>query len=124
MVQARRLAQWLRVTHWLTLHFIALVLAGCATGTGGLGKDPLPSWSNSANKYAIFKLVADVQKEGSPSWVPPAERIAVFDNDGTLWTEYPQYTQVSFMLEQLKAALPQHPEWKDNAAFKALVGVR
>ena len=74
----------------------------------------MPSWSNSDNKYAIFKFVADVQREGSPAFVAPSERIAVFDNDGTLWTEYPQYTQVMFMLEQVKAEAPKHPEWKDN----------
>ena len=106
--------KWQRVSRWLAWHVMALVLVGCSTGTGGLGRDPLPSWNNSDNKYAIFKFVADVQREGSPTWVPPAERIAVFDNDGTLWTEYPQYTQVMFMLEQVKTEAPKHPEWKDN----------
>ena len=58
---------------------------------------------------------------GSSAFVPAEDRIAVFDNDGTLWCEQPLYFQFAFMLDQLKAAAPKHPEWKDNAAFKALV---
>jgi phosphoglycolate phosphatase-like HAD superfamily hydrolase len=68
-----------------------------------------------------LKFVADVTREGSPSFVAPAERIAVFDNDGTLWSEQPLYFQFLFMLDQVKAAAPDHPEWKSNPAFKALV---
>jgi phosphoglycolate phosphatase-like HAD superfamily hydrolase len=83
--------------------------------------DPLPSWNNGPNKQAIVKFVTDVTKKGSPDYVAPAERIATFDNDGTLWSEQPIYFQFAFMLEQVKAAAPQHPEWKDNPVFKALV---
>jgi phosphoglycolate phosphatase-like HAD superfamily hydrolase len=95
--------------------FLLFTLNGAAQAA-----DPLPSWNNSANKKAIVSFVNDVSKRGSPSYVPPAERIATFDNDGTLWSEQPLYFQLQFMLEQIKTAAPQHPEWKDNEAFKAL----
>jgi phosphoglycolate phosphatase-like HAD superfamily hydrolase len=101
----------------------ALTLSGCA-GTGstqGAAADPLPSWNDSAVKHAIQKFVADVTHEGSPAFVPPAQRIAVFDNDGTLWSEQPVPVQLVFLLDQVKAAAPNHPEWKNNPAFKALV---
>jgi len=81
----------------------------------------LPSWADGPNKQAIVAFVEDVSREGSPNHVPPPERIAAFDNDGTLWTEYPQYTQIEFMLAQVRAAAPQHPEWANNPVFKALV---
>jgi phosphoglycolate phosphatase-like HAD superfamily hydrolase len=83
--------------------------------------DPLPSWNDGASKQAINAFVAAVTREGSSDFVAPRDRIAVFDNDGTLWSEQPLYFQFLFMLDQLKAAAPKHPEWNDNAAFKALV---
>ena len=83
--------------------------------------DALPSWNDGPNKQAIVNFVANVAREGSASYVPPAERIATFDNDGTLWNEYPQYVQLAFMLDQVKAAAPKHPEWAGNPVFKALV---
>jgi phosphoglycolate phosphatase-like HAD superfamily hydrolase len=113
--------------------FVALALAGCAAhnGTGASTNTTppsavsaatmLPSWRDGAAKQKIQKFVADVTREGSPTFVPPAERIAVFDNDGTLWSEQPLYFQFIFMLDQVKAAAPQHPEWKNNPAFKALM---
>ena len=108
---------------------VALSLAGCAAPHDGMAPGQptaarpaatLSSWRDTAAKQAIQSFVADVTREGSPSFVPPAQRIAVFDNDGTLWSEQPLYFQFVFMLEQVKAAAPQHPEWKDNPAFKAL----
>ena len=81
----------------------------------------LPSWQDSAARAAVLKFVADVTKPGSPAYVPPEARIAVFDNDGTLWSEQPMPFQALFMIDQLKAAAPQHPEWKKNPAFKALM---
>jgi phosphoglycolate phosphatase-like HAD superfamily hydrolase len=83
--------------------------------------DLLPSWNDGARKQAIQSFVTAVTREGGADYVAPAERIAVFDNDGTLWGEQPLYVQLFFMLDQVKAAASQHPEWKDNAAFKALV---
>jgi len=80
----------------------------------------LPSWNEGPAKQAILKFVADVTTAGSPLLVPPEQRIAVFDNDGTLWSEQPMYFQIAFMLDQVKAAAPSHPEWKDDPVFKAL----
>ena len=86
------------------------------TATSG---DPLPSWNDGAAKQAILNFVAAVTREGSPDFVPPAERIATFDNDGTLWVEHPMYTQLAFALDRVKALAPLHPEWKDTQPFKA-----
>jgi phosphoserine phosphatase len=108
-----------RVGRRIVLQVLALALAACAGGPGG-GGDPLPSWNDGAARRALVSFVHDVATEGSPDFVPVPQRIAVFDNDGTLWTEAPQYTQVLFMLEQVEAAAPRHPEWQDNPAFRAL----
>src|SRR5690349_16878208 len=75
--------------------------------------DPLPSWSDGATKQSILDFVAAVTEEGSSDFVPPAERVATFDNDGTLWVEHPMYTQLAFALDRVKALASQHPEWKD-----------
>ena len=93
---------------------VALLVAGLVSA------QPLPSWNDGAAKQAIVKFVTDVTTPGAPTFVATEDRIAVFDNDGTLWAEQPLYFQFVFMLEQVKAAAPKHPEWKDNAAFKAL----
>jgi phosphoglycolate phosphatase-like HAD superfamily hydrolase len=82
---------------------------------------PLPSWNEGAAKQAIVRFVSEVTTPGAPTFVPAEKRIAVFDNDGTLWAEQPLYVQFVFMLEQIKAAAPKHPEWQDNPVFKALV---
>ena len=81
----------------------------------------LPSWRDGASKQAIVRFVETVTRPGTPEYVLPAERIAVFDNDGTLWSEQPLYFQFFFLLDQIRAAAPQHPEWKNNPAFKALM---
>lgn len=83
-------------------------------------RDPLPSWNDSAAKKSITSFVKAVTNRGGTEFVALADRIAVFDNDGTLWCEEP-LPQLLFMLDQVKAAAPKHPEWKDNAAFQALV---
>jgi phosphoserine phosphatase len=82
--------------------------------------DPLPSWNEGPARQSIVAFVEAVTAEGGRDFVAPEERIATFDNDGTLWSEQPLYFQLAFMLEQIRAAAPEHPEWKDNAAFKAL----
>ena len=84
-------------------------------------QDPLPSWNDGKAKQAIVAFVAKVTKEGSPDFVPPAERIATFDNDGTLWAEQPMYFQLLFALDRVKALAPQHPEWKDKEPFASLL---
>jgi phosphoglycolate phosphatase-like HAD superfamily hydrolase len=85
------------------------------------GADPLPSWNDGAAKTAILEFVAAVTEKGGRDYVEPAERIAVFDNDGTLWVEYPMYTQILFAFERVKELAPQHPEWKTTQPFKALL---
>lgn len=82
---------------------------------------PLPSWNDGKAKQSIVEFVAKVTKKGSPDFVPPGERIATFDNDGTLWTEHPIYTQLAFALDRVKALAPQHPKWKTTQPFKAVL---
>ena len=84
-------------------------------------QDPLPSWSDGKAKQAIVAFVAQVTQEGAPDFVPPAERIATFDNDGTLWAEQPLYVQLLFALDRVQALAPQHPEWKDKEPFASLL---
>jgi hypothetical protein len=84
-------------------------------------QDPLPSWNDTAPKKAIVAFVEKVTKEGSPDFVPPNERIATFDNDGTLWAEQPMYFQFLFAMDRIKALAPQHPEWKTKEPFKSLL---
>jgi phosphoglycolate phosphatase-like HAD superfamily hydrolase len=81
--------------------------------------DPLPSWSEGNAKKAIMEFVKTVTTDGRSTFVPPPERIAVFDNDGTLWTEQPMYVQIVFALDRVKALAPEHPEWKTKQPFKA-----
>ena len=96
-------------------------VALAAASSAAAQTDPLPSWNDGPSKQAIVKFVADVTKEGAPTFVPPPERIAVFDNDGTLWSEQPIYFQIAFALDRVKAVAPQHPEWKDKEPFKSLL---
>ncbi|WP_019448747.1 HAD family hydrolase [Cupriavidus sp. BIS7] len=133
------LARASRLQRWLGAALSAIVVGATITTLGGCAATPptgqqesvqsssnaseatLASWRDGAARQAIVKFVADVTQQGSPNYVPPAERIAVFDNDGTLWSEQPLYFQFFFLLDQVKAAAPSHPEWKNNPAFKALM---
>ncbi len=83
--------------------------------------DPLPSWNDGATKKAIVDFVGRVTRQGGPDFVPQAERIATFDNDGTLWAEQPLYFQFLFALDRVKALAPQHPEWKQKQPFKGVL---
>jgi len=83
--------------------------------------DPLPSWSDSAAKQAIFDFVVRVTDSASPDFVPEAERIATFDNDGCLWSEQPMYFQLIFAIDRVRALAPDHPEWADTQPFKAVL---
>src|SRR6266704_673464 len=93
---------------------LAIVIAGLTTA---YAQDPLPSWNDGPAKKAITEFVAKVTKEGSPDFVPAAERIATFDNDGTLWCEQPMYFQLLFALDRVKALAPQHPEYQTKEPF-------
>ncbi len=83
--------------------------------------DPLASWNEGPAKKAILEFVAAVTAKDSKDYVEPGDRIATFDNDGTLWIEYPMYTQVLFSFDRVKELAPQHPEWKTEQPFKALL---
>lgn len=84
--------------------------------------DPLPSWNEGATKASITDFVRRVTTQGGPDFVAPAERTAVFDNDGTLWVEQPMYVQLAFVLDRVKALAPQNPGWKTKQPFKAVLG--
>lgn len=83
--------------------------------------DPLPSWNDGMAKQAIIQFVEKVTAKNSPDFVPTSERIAVFDNDGTLWVEHPMYVQLAFALDRVKQLAEQHPEWKTQQPFKAVL---
>jgi phosphoserine phosphatase len=83
--------------------------------------DVLPSWNDGPTKKNLVEFVEAVTTQGSKDYVKPEERIAVFDNDGTLWSEQPMYFQVLFALEEVKRMAPQHPQWKTEQPFKAVL---
>jgi hypothetical protein len=87
----------------------------------GAADDPLPSWNNTAAKKAIVAFVEKVTNEGLPDFVPAPERIATFDNDGTLWAEQPMYFQGLFAFDRVKALAPEHPDWKDKEPFASIL---
>jgi phosphoglycolate phosphatase-like HAD superfamily hydrolase len=99
----------------------ALVSALAFTATVARAADPLPSWNDGKAKQAITSFVEKVTKEGSPDFVPVPERIATFDNDGTLWAEQPMYFQVLFVFDRIKDLAPQHPEWKHKEPFASVL---
>jgi phosphoglycolate phosphatase-like HAD superfamily hydrolase len=90
-------------------------------GTAAYADDALPSWNDGKAKQSIKDFVDKVTRADSPTFVPGAERIAVFDNDGTLWAEQPLYFQFLFAIDRVKALVPQHPEWKDKEPFASLL---
>lgn len=99
---------------WSTLISFALAVNAEAI-------DPIPSWNNTSAKAALIKFVNDVSQIDSSNYVPVAERVAVFDNDGTLWSEQPLYTQLAFALDRVKVTAEQHPEWTDQEPFKSVL---
>ncbi|RWB04251.1 HAD family hydrolase [Mesorhizobium sp.] len=98
-----------------------LLLLGVASSATAQGADQLPSWNDVQAKQAIVAFVERVTAEGAADFVPEAERVAVFDNDGTLWGEQPLYFQLLFAIDRVKAMAPQHPEWKDKEPFASLL---
>lgn len=99
----------------------AIVGAVAFTSAVTHAADPLPSWNDTGPKQAIIAFVEKVTAEGSPEFVPPAERIAVCDNDGCLWAEQPMYFQAFFIFDRIKALAPQHPEWKEQEPFASVL---
>jgi phosphoglycolate phosphatase-like HAD superfamily hydrolase len=106
----------------MRLAFLAVVLFFLSIPSlAQTSRDPLPSWNDGAAKRSIRDFVIRVTRKGSPDFIPPAERIATFDNDGTLWAEQPFYFQLLFAFDRIKALAPQHPEWKDEEPFASIV---
>ena len=107
---------------WFNRACIAVVAVLAVSSTApGFAQESLPSWNDTAPKKAIVAFVERVTKQGSPDFVPPTDRIATFDNDGTLWAEQPIYVQFVFALDRVKALAPLHPEWKDKEPFASLL---
>jgi phosphoglycolate phosphatase-like HAD superfamily hydrolase len=110
---------------WLLAALTALPALPLLSSTSALAQtatsDGLPSWNDTATKKAIVTFVERVTKQGSPDLVPEAERIATFDNDGTLWAEQPMYFQLLFALDRVKLLAPQHPEWATEEPFASLL---
>jgi phosphoserine phosphatase len=104
-----------------TDHLLVAALACALTFTSARAADPLPSWNEGKSKQSITAFVEKVSKEASVDFVPVAERIAAFDNDGCLWAEQPMYFQFFFALDRIKILAPQHPEWKDKEPFASLL---
>ena len=101
-----------------TFALLAIALVSLSTVKA---QDLLPSWNDTAPKKAIVAFVEKVTKEGSPDFVSPNERIATFDNDGTLWAEQPLYFQFLFAMDRVKVLAPQHPEWKEKEPFASVL---
>ena len=100
---------------------LVLVLLLLGTATQVQASEPLASWNDVASKAAVIDFVEAVTQQGGPDYVVPSERIAVFDNDGTLWSEKPIYFQLLFAIDRVKALAPEHPEWKTTQPFKAVL---
>jgi len=106
----------------IKLSFTTVVTAALLIATAvAYAADPLPSWQDGATKNSIVDFVGKVTRPESPDFVPQPERIAVFDNDGTLWSEQPMYFQLSFAIDLVKALAPQHPEWKTKEPFASIL---
>lgn len=107
-----------RVQSHIVSVLIGLLILGAAVAQAA---DSLPSWNDGAAKKAITDFVAKTTTEGSADFVSVPERIAVFDNDGTLWAERPIYFQLAFTIDRVRALAPQHPEWQTKEPFASLL---
>ena len=97
------------------------LLGACASSPATEPPDPLPSWNEGSSKQGIVEFVRDVTDSDSEHYVAPAERIAVFDNDGTLWAEKPVYAQLLFIFDRIRAMAPDHPAWQTTQPFQAVL---
>ena len=118
------------IINWFVVAVLFFSVAGCTTNNKGKAKgqttstatiDPLPSWNESKNKTDIINYLVAVTDKNSPDFIPVKDRIATFDNDGTIWSEQPAYFQLFFAIDEIKALAPQHPEWKNTQPFKAVL---
>src|SRR5579864_3891672 len=101
--------------------FAKILIALFLLSLAAFGAEPLPSWNDGPAKKSIIDFVEKVTKPGSPDFVPVPERIATFDNDGTLWCEEPLPVQLFFLIDRVKALAPQHPEWKTQEPYASLL---
>ena len=115
-------------TYCILIFAIAVFLIGCQPvqkqkieTAETIVSDPLPSWNEGQTKKTIISFVETVTNESNPDYIKPADRIAVFDNDGTLWSEQPYYFQLQFALDRVKTLAPEHPEWKKNPVLQAVI---
>ena len=112
---------WYQLRGFAPALVLGLLLAGCASQQAPEAVDPLPSWNEGPSKQGIVEFVRDVTDTESAHYVAPQKRVAVFDNDGTLWAEKPIYTQFFFILDRIRAMAPDHPEWKTTQPFQAVL---
>jgi phosphoglycolate phosphatase-like HAD superfamily hydrolase len=108
-------------SQFLALSIALVLLASSAAKLHAQAESPLPSWNDGPSKQALVDFVQRVTKEGGPDFVPVEERVAVFDNDGTLWCEQPIYVQFAFALDRVRALAPQHPEWNEKEPFATIL---
>ena len=106
-----------RLLWWIGVPCLCLLVSALPT----YAQDPLPSWNEGKTKQQILDFVKDVTTSSSSNFVPPGERIATFDNDGTLWSEQPVYFQLLFAIDRIKELAQEYPEWKDQMPFKAVL---
>ncbi len=110
-----------RVTSALTIKVISLVFLYIVVMPEALATDILPSWNKSVTRQTIIQFVENATQENGEQFVPIAKRIAVFDNDGTLWAEQPVYFQLAFTIDRIKTLASKHPEWKTKQPYKAVL---
>jgi phosphoglycolate phosphatase-like HAD superfamily hydrolase len=113
MKTSNRLQVYFRAATFLSVLLFAVASA--------YARDPLPSWNDGPAKKAIISFVKETTDKSSPRYVEPKDRIATFDQDGTLWTEHPLYGQAMFALDRLGKMAPQHPEWREKEPFKSVL---
>jgi len=111
----------MNIRRFLPSAYLAILLLFCAQMAAAQATGPLPSWNDGPAKQAIISFVEKTTKEGSPEFIPVDERIATFDNDGTLWAEKPLYFQLFFALDRIKELAPQHPEWQTQEPFASIL---
>nr|BDT38304.1 haloacid dehalogenase-like hydrolase [Myxococcus sp. MH1] len=125
----------MRGVAWMLMGCSLVLASGCASShraatdsaarghadVAASSKDPLPSWTEGPTKAALLDFVERVTREGGPDFVPASERIAVFDNDGTLWSEQPLVAELAFVIDRVKALAPQHPEWRTRQPFQGVL---
>ena len=106
---------------WKFRAILALFVVLSGSVAARAQRDPLPSWNKGPAREAILTFVKETTEKSSPKYVEPKDRVATFDQDGTLWTEHPLYGQAMFALDRLGKMAPQHPEWKETEPFKSVL---